>query len=56
MLRTDPKPESSPPATGPAIDLDGVGMQFATASGIVHALGGVSFSVQPREFVSLVGP
>jgi NitT/TauT family transport system ATP-binding protein len=56
VLRTDPKAESSPPATGPAIDLDGVGMQFATPSGMVQALSGVSFSVQPREFVSLVGP
>jgi NitT/TauT family transport system ATP-binding protein len=31
-------------------------MQFPTPSGVVQALHGVSFSVRPGEFVSLVGP
>src|SRR5205807_1134557 len=37
-------------------ELDGVGMQFTTPSGIVRALDGISLSVRPRAFVSLLGP
>ena len=57
MLATDPS--SSPSRTGAAgaIEVEGVGMQFATpAGGVVRALDGVSLSVRPREFVSLLGP
>ena len=38
------------------IDLDSVGMVYATASGRVEALRGISFAVGRGEFVALVGP
>jgi NitT/TauT family transport system ATP-binding protein len=40
----------------PLIDLSGVGMTYAAASGPVEALAGISLAVGAGEFVSLVGP
>jgi NitT/TauT family transport system ATP-binding protein len=38
------------------VDLEGVAMHFATPSGVLQALDGVSLSVRARAFVSLLGP
>ncbi len=38
------------------IELDGVGLTYATASGRVEALRGITFGVGRGEFVALVGP
>ena len=41
---------------GGFIELDRVGMVYATAGGPVHALHEISFTVERGEFVALVGP
>ena len=58
MLATDLSSSQNVTAADGAIHLDGVGMHFPAPSGSqsVQALHGVTFSVRPREFVSLVGP
>jgi len=44
---------SSPEAT---LSVQGLGVTFSDASGVVHALHDLSFSLAPNEFVSLIGP
>jgi len=44
---------SSPEA---ALTVQGLGVTFSDASGVVHALHDLSFSLAPNEFVSLIGP
>jgi NitT/TauT family transport system ATP-binding protein len=38
------------------IAIDGVGKRYVTPSGPIPAVDGVSLTVRPREFVSLLGP
>jgi len=51
-LRTETETAGRAPA---AVDVDGVGKSFRTPAGVLWALRDVSFRVDPREFVSLVG-
>ncbi|MBG0788402.1 MAG: ABC transporter ATP-binding protein [Anaerolineaceae bacterium] len=44
---------SSPEA---ALSVKNLGVTFSDASGVVHALHDLSFSLAPNEFVSLIGP
>jgi len=40
----------------PALQIHSLGVTFSDASGVVHALHDVSFSMEPNSFVSLIGP
>jgi NitT/TauT family transport system ATP-binding protein len=40
----------------PALQVENLGVIFRDASGVVHALHGLSFSLPPNGFVSLIGP
>jgi oligopeptide/dipeptide ABC transporter ATP-binding protein len=40
---------------GPILDIDDLKVDFATDDGIVHAVGGVSFSLESGEVLSIVG-
>jgi NitT/TauT family transport system ATP-binding protein len=55
-LATDPRRSQQAADAAGAVELDRVAMQFDTPSGVVRALDGVSLSVRPRAFVSLLGP
>ncbi len=40
----------------PAVSIDNLGVLFPDGNGGLHALGSVTFSVYPREFVCVLGP
>ncbi len=40
----------------PVLSVKNLGVTFSDASGVVHALHDLSFSLAPNEFVSLIGP
>ena len=40
----------------PVIEIQDVSKHFGSSSGAVHALQGVSLTVEPGEFISLIGP
>jgi len=44
------------PAAPAPIAIEGVGKRYVTASGPIPAVDGVSLTVRPREFISLLGP
>lgn len=46
---------SSAPTAG-RIEIDGVAKTYASEAGDISALEDISFSIEPREFVSVVGP
>jgi len=52
----DAQPSGDRPDGTNAVELNGLTVQFPSASGAVAAIGGLSFSVKAGEFVSLVGP
>ena len=40
----------------PVLAVNELGVIFSDASGVVHALGGLTFSLPPNAFVTLIGP
>ena len=40
----------------PTLSVQSLGVTFSDASGVVHALDDIHFSLAPNEFVSLIGP
>src|SRR6185503_12891526 len=44
-----------PRMTAPLLEVDALNITFATDIGVIPAVNGVSFTVQPREMLALVG-
>jgi putative ABC transport system ATP-binding protein len=55
-LRRDGNGHGKPAGSGPVIALSGIRKVYSTGTVEVEALKGVDVSIQPGEFVSLVGP